>query len=118
MCIYTVGSLWGAWTSVLIIEVSTFQSGSYGYYVMYIVVVIATNDELPVIDKAHDKLMLPLATSLTEDSALGSDQESCISTTATTGVACVDKVCHLIRIISMVFTLNVSLGSYSTFNLL
>ena len=23
MCIYTVGSLWGAWTSVLIIEVST-----------------------------------------------------------------------------------------------
>ena len=24
MCIYTVGSLWGAWTSVLIIEVSTF----------------------------------------------------------------------------------------------
>ena len=71
-----------------------------------------------MIDKALDKLMLPLATSLTEDSALGSDQESCISTTATTGVACVDKVHYQIRIISsMVFNLNISLGSYSTFNL-
>lgn len=56
-------------------------------------VVIATNGELPVVDKGQDKFVLPLTTSQTEDSALGSDQESCISTTATTGVACVDKVC-------------------------
>ena len=93
--------------------------GSCGHPVSaYVVVVIATNDDLPVIDKAHDKLMLPLATSLTEDSALGSDQDSCISNTATTGVACVDKVCYQIRIISMAFSLNISLGSYSTLNLL
>ena len=30
MCIYTVGSLWGAWTSVLIIEVSTFCNVFFG----------------------------------------------------------------------------------------
>ena len=93
--------------------------GNYGHpFSVYDVIAIATNDDLPVIDKAHDKLMLPLATSLTEDSALGSDQDSCISTTATTGVACVDKVCYQIRIIFMAFTLNISLGSYSTLNLL
>ena len=32
---------------------------------------------------------------LAEDSALGSDHDSIISPTATTGVACVDKVCVL-----------------------
>jgi len=55
---------------------------------------MTTGEELPVIDKGQDKFVLPLTTSHTEDSALGSDQDSCISTTATTGVACVDKVCH------------------------
>ena len=33
MCIYTVGSLWGAWTSVLINEVSTFTI-KHTYYIV------------------------------------------------------------------------------------
>jgi len=32
MCIYTVGSLWGPWTNVLIIEVSIFHTTVSGVW--------------------------------------------------------------------------------------
>jgi len=53
-------------------------------------VVMPTGEVIPVTDK-----FALLTTTLTEDSALGSDRDSIISPMATTGVSCVDKVCTL-----------------------